>query len=198
MAAFLSEPSRFPPSDLFLASWIPPTCQTDHLLTQKSKHFLEKIMTTECTADTAPGALPLLGHTLSLLRSPLRFLTSLPAWGDLVCVRIGPVEVIVGCTPELTRQVLLNDRVFDKDGSFLDRAREAFGDGLATCPHGEHRRQRRLVQPAFHATRLPGYAQVMTKHITEMTGSWQDGQVLDVLPKMMTLTARTAAQTWPG
>jgi hypothetical protein len=31
-----------------------------------------------------------------------------------------------------------------------------------------------------------------------MTGSWQDGQVLDVLPKMMTLTARTAAQTWPG
>lgn len=39
-------------------------------------------MRTGSTVATAPGALPLLGHTLSLLRSPLRFLTSLSAHGD--------------------------------------------------------------------------------------------------------------------
>ncbi|MGH3829630.1 MAG: cytochrome P450 [Pseudonocardiaceae bacterium] len=152
-------------------------------------------MTTECTAGTAPGALPLLGHTLSLLRNPLRFLASLPAHGDLVGIRIGPIEAIVVCTPELILQVLLNDRVFDKGGPLFDRAREVGGDGLVTCPHSLHRRQRRLVQPAFHPTRLPGYAQVMTKHIAEVTGSWRDGQVLDVLPEMMTLTARTTVET---
>ncbi|MGH3721059.1 MAG: cytochrome P450 [Pseudonocardiaceae bacterium] len=152
-------------------------------------------MATECTAGTAPGAFPLLGHTLSLLRSPLRFLTALPACGDLVRIRIGPVEAIVVCTPELTRQVLLDDRVFDKGGPFFDQGREVLGNGLVTCPHSLHRRQRRLAQPAFHPTRLPGYAQVMTKHITEVTGSWRDGQVLDVLSEMMTLTARTAVET---
>jgi hypothetical protein len=90
------------------------------------------IMRTGSTVATAPGALPLLGHTLSLLRSPLRFLTSLSAHGDLVRIRIGPIEGIVVCTPELVRHVLLNDRIFDRDGPFFDRSREAFGDGLAT------------------------------------------------------------------
>ncbi len=135
-------------------------------------------------------ALPLLGHILSLLRSPLRFLTSLSAHGHLVRIRIGPIEGIVVCTSELVRHVLFNDRIFDRDGPFFDRNREAFGDGLATCPHRLHRRQRRLAQPAFHTARLPGYAQVMPKHIDEVTGSWQDSQILDVLSEMMTLTAR--------
>lgn len=152
-------------------------------------------MRTGSTVAAAPGALPLLGHTLSLLRDPLRFLTSLSAHGDLVRIRIGRIEAIVVCTPELVRQILLKDRIFDKDGPFHDRSREALGDGLATCPHRSHRRQRRLTQPAFHPARLPSYAQVMTKQITEVTASWQDGQVLDVLPEMMTLTARTAVET---
>ncbi|HZS21722.1 MAG TPA: cytochrome P450 [Pseudonocardiaceae bacterium] len=153
------------------------------------------MMGAKSTAVTAPGALPLLGHTLSVLRDPLSFLTSLPAHGDLVRVRFGPFEAIVVCTPELVRQVLLNDRVFDKTGPFFDRVREAFGDGLATCPHSLHRRQRRLIQPTFHPARFPGYAQIMAKHIAEVTASWQHGQILDILPEMTTLSARIAIDT---
>ncbi|MGH3849267.1 MAG: cytochrome P450, partial [Pseudonocardiaceae bacterium] len=152
-------------------------------------------MTTECAAGTAPGALPLLGHILPLLHNPLRFLTSLPTRGDLVGIRIGHIKAIAVCTPELTRQVLLNDRIFDKGGPFFDRGREILGGGLITCPHGMHRRRRRLVQPTFHPTRLPIYAQVMTKQVAEVTGSWRDGQVLDVLSEMLTLTARTLVET---
>ena len=152
-------------------------------------------MGTAPTVGIAPGALPLFGHTLSLLYDPLGFLTSLPNHGDLVRIQIGPFEAIVVCTPELVRQVLLDDRIFDKAGPVFDRARDAFGDGLATCPHGMHRRQRRLVQPAFHPARFPGYAQVMSKHIAEVTASWQHGQVLDVLSEMMTLTTRIAVET---
>lgn len=152
-------------------------------------------MGAEPAPAVAPGALPFVGHTLSLLHDPLRFVTSLPAHGDLVRIRIGPLEAIVVCTPELVRRVLVNDRIFDKDGPFFDRTREAFGDGLATCPHRLHRRQRRLAQPAFHPARLPGYARVMTKHVAEVSASWQDGQVLDVLSEMTTVTARTAVET---
>ncbi|MBV9314331.1 MAG: cytochrome P450 [Pseudonocardia sp.] len=151
-------------------------------------------MRTESRAGIAPRALPLFGHTLPMLYDPLVFLTSLPAHGDLVRIRIGPFEATVVCTPELVRQVLLNDRVFDKAGPFFDCAREAFGDGLATCPHDLHRRQRRLVQPAFHPARFSGYAQVMTKHIAEVTESWQHDQVLDIFSEMMTLTVRIAVE----
>jgi cytochrome P450 len=150
---------------------------------------------TQCAVGTAPGALPLLGHTLPLLRSPLRFLVSLPARGDLVVIRIGPLKAIVVCAPELLREVLLNDRAFDRGGPFSGRGREMFGDGLVTCPYSRHRRQRRLAQPAFHPTRLPGYARVMTRRIAEVTGSWRDGQVLDVLPEMLTLTSGTVVET---
>src|SRR5262249_46152969 len=152
-------------------------------------------MRTESTVGSAPGAWPLVGHTLSLLYDPLGFVTSLPAHGDLVRIRIGPFEAIMVCAPELVRQVLLNDRVFDKDGPIFARPRAASGDGLATSPPGPHRRQPRLAQPCFHPARLPDYAEVMTKHIATIPASWRDGQVLDVLPEMMTLTARTAVET---
>ncbi|MFI9201057.1 cytochrome P450 [Streptomyces sp. NPDC053048] len=147
------------------------------------------------TSATAPGALPLLGHAVPLLRGPLDFLSSLPARGDLVRVRIGPFRAVVVCDPELTRQVLLEDRAFDKGGPLYDRIREVGGNGLGTCPYREHRRQRRLIQPSFHPTRLPGYARVMTGQIATVTRSWHDGRTVDVLAEMMTLTARTAVAT---
>lgn len=151
-------------------------------------------MKTTHSVSRAPGALPLLGHTMVLLRDPLRFLTSLPAHGDLVRIRLGPVDAAVVCDPGLTRQVLLDDRTFDKGGLLFDRLREVLGDGLGTCPHSRHRRQRRLMQPAFHPNRLPGYAQAMTVQIGETIGQWRDGAVVDVMAEMMPLAMRTTAE----
>ena len=99
-------------------------------------------MTTTSIA-TAPGALPLLGHLVRLLRDPLGFVRSLPERGDLVRIRLGPLEAIMVCDPGLIRHVLLDDRTFDKGGPVFDRAREAIGNGLGNCPHSDHRRQRR-------------------------------------------------------
>ncbi|MET8298758.1 cytochrome P450 [Streptomyces sp. NPDC005180] len=144
---------------------------------------------------TAAGGLPLLGHLVPLLRDPFKFLSCLPQQGDLVQVRLGPLQALVACDPALVSQVLRDDRTFDKGGPVFDRSREFFGNGLATCPHGNHRRQRRLLQPAFHPARLPGYAQAATDRAAETTASWQDGQVLDVLAVMQELTARITVDT---
>jgi cytochrome P450 len=152
-------------------------------------------MATAATLTRAPGALPLLGHTVPLLRDPLGFLSSLPAHGDLVHVHLGPVRTLAVCDPELTRQVLLDDRTFDKGGIFYDKIRESFGDGIGACPHSRHRRQRRLIQPAFHPSRLPTYARAMTEHVTDVVGSWRDGQTLDVFAELQTTTARVLTAT---
>jgi cytochrome P450 len=148
------------------------------------------------TIPTAPGALPLLGHLPHLLpRRALKFLTTLPQYGDLVRVWLGRVPAVVVCAPELTQQVLRDDRTFDKGGPFFDRAREVAANGVVTCPHSQHRRQRRLCQPSFHHTRLENYASVMTARIAEVTGSWQDGQIVDVPDQMRTLTNRIGVET---
>ncbi|MFE7549517.1 cytochrome P450 [Streptomyces gardneri] len=144
---------------------------------------------------TAPRALPLIGHVVPLLRDPLAFLNSLPALGELVRVRLGPLSVIVICDPELTRRALLDDRVFDKGGPLYDRLREVIGDGVVSCPHQAHRRLRRLSQPAFHQARLPDYARAMTGCVREATDSWSPGQVLDVPAEMMATSSRIITAT---
>jgi cytochrome P450 len=147
---------------------------------------------------TAPRKLPLLGHLVSLMRDPLGLLDSFPASSDLVRVRLGPAQAVVVCNPELTREVLLHDRVYDKGGPLDRRLKEVLGPNLGSCPYGEHRRQRRLLQPAFHFSRFPDYAQLMTAQISAVTGSWHDGQTLDVLAETMTITSTTLAATLLG
>ncbi|MEI5101711.1 cytochrome P450 [Streptomyces sp. PmtG] len=142
------------------------------------------------TIARAPGALPLAGHAPRMLRDPLAFLSSLPAQGDLVSVRLGPMKVIVVCERELTRQLMLADHAYDKGGPWYDRIRETIGNGLVTCPHSAHRRQRRLIQPSFHPARLPGYAHTMIDRATALGDGWRDGQIVDVPPQMLALTMR--------
>ncbi|MFJ2095505.1 cytochrome P450 [Streptomyces sp. NPDC087901] len=146
----------------------------------------------------APQALPLVGHAWKLLRDPLGFLQSLPSYGNLVRIQLGPEPAIVVCDSELTRQLLVDDRTFDKGGLFIERGREIVGDGLASCPHSRHRRQRRLVQPAFHHDRMPAYADVMTTFITDMIETWRDGQILDVPSVMHQLTMNVTCATMFG
>lgn len=152
-------------------------------------------MTAPPIVPVAPRALPLLGHLPSLVRDPLGFFRSLPESGDLVQIRLGPARALVVCDPGLTWQVLSHDRLFDKGGLFIERARDVFGDGLGTCPHSLHRRQRRLAQPAFHHQRMPAYAQVMIDQITEVTDAWRPGQALDVLAETTAITSTVTSAT---
>lgn len=148
-------------------------------------------MSSRFTTGTAPGAVPLLGHAWQLARHPLDFLDSLPTSGDLVCISLGPRKAYVPCHPELLHQVLADDRTFDKGGPVYQRLSELFGNGLGSCPHRDHRRQRKILQPAFHKSRLEHYSAAMTASATALAESWHDGQVLDVFPALFAYSLRT-------
>jgi cytochrome P450 len=147
------------------------------------------------TITKAPGSLPVVGHVVPLWRDPGRFLSALPSYGELVEIRIGPHIIIMVCDPALTRQVLLDDRTFDKGGPIFDRGRELLGNGLITCVHSEHRRQRRMTQPSFHHAHISQYAEIMARHVNDAIGSWRNGVIIDVVSCMKTIAARVITET---
>jgi len=143
----------------------------------------------------APGALPIVGHAMSLFRAPLEFLTDVGAHADLVEVRLGPQPAVLVCDPELTQQVLVRARTFDKGGRLFDKIRQNAGNGLASSAWPEHRRQRPLVQPAFHPGRLPRYATVMQEEAAALTTGWHSGRRIDVRAAMQQYTSRVLLRT---
>ncbi|MGW9208882.1 cytochrome P450 [Embleya sp. NPDC055664] len=149
-------------------------------------------------AGRAPGAWPVAGHLPHLLRAPLRFLDSLPAHGDLVEIRLGPRPAFVLCHPEIARQVMSDGRTFDRVGPLYEGSRAALGNGLATCPHADHRRQRLLMQPAFRTEHLPGYATAMGHEIGVALDRWRPGTTVDMVDEMFALTTTVAVRTLFG
>lgn len=143
----------------------------------------------------ARGRLPLVGHAWPMMRDPLAFLGSLADQGPLVRIAFGPVKAVVVCDAELAQQVFRDDRTFDKGGPFVDRVRDVVGNNLSTCPHHEHRRQRRLLQPAFHVGRFGAYGRTMAAQIAARVDAWRDGQVLDVPAEMAMLTTNVLTAT---
>jgi cytochrome P450 len=140
----------------------------------------------------APGAWPLLGHIVALQRRPLALLGSLPAHGDLVEIRLGPRPAYVVCHPGLARQVLTDFRLFDRTGLVYERVRTAMGNGLASAAHADHRRQRLIMQPAFRREHLRGYVALMHQEITATMAGWHDGDRVDLVDEMFTLTTTIA------
>ena len=141
---------------------------------------------------TAPGAWPVLGHFVPLRRTPLRFMDSLRAHGDLVKIKVGPLRFLVVCDPVLAHEVVADLRTYDRTGPLYDRVRRAMGNGVASAAHVDHRRQRLIMQPAFHPGHLPGYADVMRRQTTEMLDGWREGDVVDMVDEMFRLTMSIA------
>lgn len=130
-----------------------------------------------------------------MYRRPLPFLESLPALGDVVRIRIAAESMALVCTPELTQHVLRHDRVHDKGGAFFERGHETFGNSVVICPHAEHRRQRRLCQPAFGAGHLAHYGTIMTEEIARVVEPWRPGVPIDVLAAMYTMSSRVLVRS---
>ncbi|MGX5211621.1 cytochrome P450 [Streptomyces violaceus] len=128
----------------------------------------------------APGAWPLVGHAPRLLRDRLAFLQDTRLHGDLVAIRIGPRRAYVVNGLELVRDVLTRrSSQFQLSPQFRLMQR-IIGNGLLVTDGAFHRRQRRLVLPAFHREHVRGYASVMASLAQNRFDGWREG----VLPAL--------------
>jgi len=116
-------------------------------------------------------------------------------YGDVVYIPLGRQHIYCISHPDAIRGVLVTDQNKFKKSRMLERARVLLGDGLLTSEGEHHRRQRRLVQPAFHRDRLAGYGAVMVERAALVRDQWKPGQSFDVLQEMMRLTLAIVAKT---
>ncbi|MCO1579645.1 cytochrome P450 [Crossiella sp. SN42] len=125
----------------------------------------------------APGRWPLLGHTPALLRKKFRFTAELRDHGDIVKLYLGPLQAYFITSPELVHRVLVTDGASFGKGAMFDKFRPYMGNGLAMSDGAFHRRQRKLMLPAFRQGRIEHYAENMVQAATALTGSWRPGEV---------------------
>ncbi|MFD3778671.1 cytochrome P450 [Streptomyces sp. NPDC058612] len=139
-------------------------------------------------APLAPGRLPLLGHALHLWRQPIAFLESLRDHGGVVRLEIGTWPVHVLTSPEHVHTVLVQQAQKFGRGRVFDRLRPMFGNGIVTTDGEFHRKQRRMIQPAFHRSHIARYAEAMSRQAETMSASWTAGREVS----MVTETRRYA------
>jgi cytochrome P450 len=108
-------------------------------------------------------------------KDPLRFLTRLQRdHGDLVYMRLGPYCTYWVFHPDLVREALVSKaKHFRRTGRQVDVLKLWNGDSLITSDEGCWRKQRRLVQPAFHVSRFPRYADTMVAAAERLAQRWE-------------------------
>lgn len=146
----------------------------------------------------APGALPLLGHAVPLLRRRLDFLQDVRAHGPVVEVRIGPATAYLVNDHTLLHRILVADAARFPRGVHFEKARAVAGDGIITASGPAHRRQRRLVLPAFNRKRVHVYGQVMREMATARVDAWPEGEPIELKPEFVALATTVATKSLFG
>ncbi|HEX6345176.1 cytochrome P450 [Umezawaea sp.] len=129
------------------------------------------------SVPVAPGRLPLFGHTMRMARQRHAFTASLRNCGDIVRIDLGTMRTYFVTNPRLVDELLVKKGSSFRKGALFDKFQPVFGNGLATSNGSFHRRQRRMVRPAFHTERIALYAQAMARAAADLTATWRPGQV---------------------
>ncbi|MFE0103946.1 cytochrome P450 [Streptomyces sp. NPDC059009] len=140
------------------------------------------------------GGAPLLGHAWNLVRDPLGFLAQLRDHGDLVRIRLGPKTAYAVTAPDLAG-ALLKSPEYIVGGPLWDTLEVLLGKGVATSNGQLHRRQRRMMQPAFRPERIADYAKVMEEEARATAARWLPGEAVDVSAEMFRTAVRIVSRS---
>jgi len=155
------------------------------------------------TSDTfppGPRSWSPLANVGAYKRGFLDLLMSMRAeYGDFCRFRIVNREIFLVNDPEVIRRMLVTDaRKFIKSRGLQVMGRRLLGRGLLTNEGEDHRRQRRLIQPAFTKQRIAGYADDMVACAVRSRDSWRNGAVIDMDAEMMETALAVAGRTMFG
>ncbi len=126
---------------------------------------------------TAPGprGLPIIGNALEMGGRDIleRYLLMHEKYGDLVGVKLGPMNGYILFSPEHVFHVLVKNQKNYIKGIGYDSFRLLVGNGLVTSDGELWRQQRRLMQPPFTPASIGQFADMMVDVTKTMLDRWQ-------------------------
>ncbi|MYR44702.1 cytochrome P450 [Streptomyces sp. SID5910] len=137
-----------------------------------------------------PGRIPLAGHAVQMFRNPLRFFQSVSEQGGLVRIWLGTKQAYVVSDHDMLYDILVRKAKSFEKGMQFDQARPLLGNGILLSEGDFHRRQRLLMQPAFHHEKIGTYVDVMRESATDVFGTWRDGQRVGMYSMFYELAVR--------
>lgn len=144
-----------------------------------------------------PQGLPVLGSMPQLAANPAEFLLKLAVeYGDIARFYMLGREFFLVAHPDYIQEVLVGQRTkFHKSDIDKDIMGKFLGNGILLSEGDYHKRQRKLVQPAFHTNRIQAYAEAIVEYTQRMLEDWQDSTVQRVDAAMQQLTMEIVAKT---
>jgi cytochrome P450 len=142
-----------------------------------------------------------LGSTLRLRNNRLNaFLALRNQYGDVVRFQVGKRIIHLISHPDLAKYVLQDNNHNYVKGRGLEKAKSFLGEGLLTSEGEFWRRQRRLMQPAFHRQKINAFLPLMVESTNRMLERWCALQAsgtttLEVAGEMMRLTLEVVSRT---
>lgn len=137
-----------------------------------------------------PALTPVDKLRLRRTRRPTDLLERLAAGSPrAVRFRLRGADTYLLIAPDLVRDLLVNQGRATGKARGHSHARLIFGHGLLTSDGDLHQRQRRMIQPAFHGTRVERYADQAVGTASVLAGhpDWRDGAIRDIADDMIGL-----------
>ncbi|WP_240418903.1 cytochrome P450 [Paenibacillus periandrae] len=138
-------------------------------------------------------------NLLKFRNNPLHFLTEIRELGDIVEIgHRANRKIFVLNHPDLIKEVLVNKTSSFRKGKGLQIAGKFLGQGLLTSEGDTHKRQRRLMQPQFHAKHISSFAGVMVEHTERMLDTWVNQEDRNIHRDMTELALEIINKTMFG
>jgi cytochrome P450 len=145
-----------------------------------------------------PRGLPLVGSLHKLTANPLRFITDMAQYGDLVYARLGPSRTYFVNQPAMIEEVLMG-RHRDVVKDIATRSlMPLIGSGLLTADGEPWRKHRRLAAPPLQPKRIASYVDTMVECTQRMAASFRDCEVREIGADMGRLTLDIVGKTLLG
>ena len=144
------------------------------------------------------------GNIREMVRNPLQFFQGIASqYGDIVCYRPAPEPAYLINHPDYVRRVLVdNNRNYTKATSSNLLFKKIIGEGLLTSEGETWRKQRRMMQPAFHHTRIEKLDGMIVDATQSMLDVWQrafeSNQPIDIAREMAALTLTVTTRSLFG
>ncbi len=139
---------------------------------------------------------PFFGSILRYRKDRFAFLKSLAEGTEIVRARMGAFPIVLVTSPEIAHEALVQkDADFIKGFGLSLFGRPLLGNGLLTSEGVTHRRQRKLMAPAFVQKRIAEYVTEISARTEKAQRGWTDGATVDVAEVMMHLTLEIVGKT---